>query len=234
MKLRLVGPLFVFLSLLSLGQATPQQGHALPATPPLDRRVHRFELKDAIFRDGVAELTSIPSAELHIGFEEILRDKIQHDPNTENPHFSLHLENQTVRTILDTLCSSDARYTWSTDGLSINLYPRATVETSSYFFNRKLEHISLTDVPDPAQALTPLSKQIPDEQVGYSQAGGDLAYSEPWTVALEHLTVRQFVNRIVEHMGHRSSWIWQGGLDERMFTFVKTWAFNAAQETNSR
>jgi hypothetical protein len=40
-------------------------------------------------------------------------------------------------------------------------------------------------------------------------------------VSFEHLAVRQFVNRLAEHMGSQSSWIWQGGRDERMFTFQK-------------
>jgi len=220
MKSPNLGSLFVFLSLLAFGRVIPtEQGKAQPITPPLDRKVERFDLKDGIFRDGIAELTSIPRTDLHIGFEEIIRDKIQDDPSTKNPHFSIHLENQTLRTILNALCSSDARYTWSTDGLSINVYPRATVGNSSYFFNRKLESISLTDIPDPGQALTPLSRQLPDEQVGYSQLGGDISYAKPWSVVLEHVTVRQFANRITEHIGARTSWVWQGGIDERMFTF---------------
>jgi hypothetical protein len=77
----------------------------------------------------------------------------------------------------------------------------------------------LVKIQDPDQALTVLSRQYPDEQVGYMQAGGNISYTEAWTVSFEGLTVRQFVNRLAEHIGPESSWVWQGGRDERMFTF---------------
>jgi hypothetical protein len=81
-----LGSLFVFLSFLAFGQAIPtEQGKTHPITPPLDRRVERFDLKDGIFRDGIGELTSIPSAEFHIGFEEIIRDKSKTIPMRKTP-----------------------------------------------------------------------------------------------------------------------------------------------------
>jgi hypothetical protein len=125
-----------------------------------------------------------------------------------------------VGEILDALCTSDTRYAWSIDGLSINIYP--TGEGPGYLPNLKLGRISLKTAPDPDQALTPLSRLLPNEQIGYFGPGlGDNQYAQPWTVAFEHVTVRQFANRLAEHMGARTSWVWAGGSDERMFTFVK-------------
>ena len=40
-------------------------------------------------------------------------------------------------------------------------------------------------------------------------------------LVFEHLTVRQFINRMAERMGTQTSWVWQGGKDERMLTFLK-------------
>jgi hypothetical protein len=40
--------------------------------------------------------------------------------------------------------------------------------------NFQLAQIKLAGVPDPGQALTPLSKQFPDEQVGYMSMGATI------------------------------------------------------------
>jgi hypothetical protein len=197
-----------------------EQGKPSLAAPPLNQRVEHFDLNDAILRDGVAELSSNPIEGLPLGIEEILRENINDNPRTQNPHFSLHLENKTVREILDALCDSDARYMWTTDGLSISIYPRATVGNATYLLNQELERINLINVPDPDEALTPLAKLLPDEQVGYT-GFGDVQYAKPWTATFEHLTVRQLINRLAEHLGPRSAWIWQGSKRERMFAFQR-------------
>jgi hypothetical protein len=214
-----------FLSILLGGsvfcQTMPRQTQLAPeANPSLEQRVLHFEMIEAALIDGIAELSSNSIPKLHLGIEEISREKLS-DPRERSIRFSLRLENKTVKEILDTLCQFDARYAWSTDGDSINVYPRSGVDDNSNLLNLRLEHISLENIPDPDQALTPLARQFPTQQIGYIQMGGDNTYSKPWTVSLEHLTVRQFVNRIAEHMGSQTSWIWQGGKDARMFTFLK-------------
>jgi hypothetical protein len=88
--------------------------------------------------------------------------------------------------------------------------------------NLRIDKIIVNGIPDPDQALTPLSKLFPEQQVGYAGSGlGENTYAEPWTAVFDHLTVRQFIDRIAEHMGPRTSWVWQGGKNERMFTFLK-------------
>jgi hypothetical protein len=47
---------------------------------PLDARIGRFEVTDAILRDGLSELSLKNVDGLHLGFEEIIRDRIQDDP----------------------------------------------------------------------------------------------------------------------------------------------------------
>jgi hypothetical protein len=202
----------------SPGQAL--QSAAVAKNPPLDRPVQFFELKDGSLVDALAELSSNSIVGLHLGIEEIVREKLS-DPRDKSVRFSLHLENKTVREILDTICQLDIRYTWSTDGSSIDVYPRASIDDPLDLLNLRLEKIMISNIPDPDQALTPLARQLPREQVGYIQMGGENAYTEPWTATFEHLTVRQFINRIAEHAGSRSSWVWQGGKDSRMFTFLK-------------
>ncbi len=215
--------IFVLLALFGRapghGQTSSIQTGPANLKPLLEQKVSHFELSDAIFRDGIAELSSNPIEELHLGFEEVLRGNINDDPRTQNPHFSLHLKNKTVGEVLDILCDSDSRYVWSSDGVSINVYPKAAGANPSYLLNYKLERITATDIPNPDQALTPLARLLPNEQIGYAGVGSDPEYAKPWTVTFEHLTVRQFINRLAEHLGPRSVWIWQGSKNERMFTF---------------
>jgi hypothetical protein len=218
---RLIASVLLIVLLGFLGTAqTAAENDALPSIQPLlDRRIARFDVEDGILLDGIAELSSKP-IELHLGFEEIIRGDINNDRRTLNAHFSLHLKDNTTGEILDALCAKDKRYTWSLDGLSINIYP--TGEGPEYLLNLKLGHISLSKLADPDQALTPLSMLLPNEQIGYFGPGlGDNQYAQPWTVAFEQVTVRQFINRLAEHMGPRTVWVWAGGSDERMFTFVK-------------
>ena len=188
---------------------------------PVDVIVEHFDLTDAIFPDGVSELSLKGIAGLHLGLEEIIRDRIQDDQRSQSPHFSLHLEGKSVREILNKLCEFDARYTWSEDMATINVYPRGIVADRSYLLNLWMDKIVVNDIPDPDQALTPLSKKFPEQQIGYAGPGLGLnSYAQLWTTGFEQLTVRQFINRLAEHMGSQTSWIWYGGKQERLFTFM--------------
>jgi len=198
----------------------PQKDHV--RRNPLDIRLKHFDVTGAVLRDALSELSLKSVNELHLGFEEIIRDKIQDDPRAQSPHFSLQLADKSVREILDEICRSDIRYTWSQDGATINVFPRATAGDSSYLLNLPIKKIVISDIPNPDQALTPLSKLFPGEQIGYFGPGlGDNDYEKPWTASFEHVTVRQFINRAAENMGPQTSWVWEGGKGERMFTFLK-------------
>ena len=214
--------LVLLLAAMSSGQVpvAADADHA-PASSVLDYRIEHFEVKNGILRDGIAELISNVGEGLLIGVEEIPRGSIRQDPRTNAVHFSVRLENKTVRDVLNALCDSDPHYTWSADGASINVYPKAEAADRSYFPNLIIDRIVLDAVPDPDQALTPLSKLFPEVQVGYIQMGGENTYAKPWTVTFERVTVRQFVNRIAEHIGAQTSWIWQGDQREKMFTFLR-------------
>lgn len=205
-----------------LGQSPILGDRKAARSTPLDIKIPEFVVKDAILRDGISELSLKNVEGLHLGMEEIIQERIQDDPRRLTPHFSLRLEDRSVREIIDALCKLDGRYTWSEDGDSVNVYPRATEHDSSYLLNLRIAHITVKDIPDPDQALTSLWKLFPTQQVGYFGPGlADNTYSEPWTAVFEDLTVRQFANRITEHIGPRTAWTWAGGNGERMFTFFK-------------
>ena len=145
-----------------------------------------------------------PIAGLHLGIEEVLRERFSEVPD-RSIRFSLTLENTTVRDIVETLCQFDSRYTWSTDGPSIDVFPRETIGNSSNLLNHGLEEIRLDKIADPHEALTPLAKLLPGEQLGYAGIGGGSSHPEPWSTSFKQLTVRQLMNRISEHIGPRAA-----------------------------
>jgi len=165
-------------------------------TPPLDRVFAHYELTDSTLLHGVAELSRNPDVPLHLGIEEILRHNYA-DPRDRSVLFSLNLENRTIRGILNDLCEADRRYVWSTDGVSINVYPRARADDKTYLLNRRIQRIELNKIASPYRVFKPLAKlfSLP-EQIGYLpdlRAGAVDLYSDPWTVAFEDLTVRTFI-----------------------------------------
>ena len=193
-----------------------------PAGPPLNYRLDRFELKDETFVAAVSKLSLLPIEGFHLGVEEVLREKTM-EPAPLAPQFSMLIEHGTVGEVLDTLCSHDRRYAWSQDGLTINIYPVATADDHSYLLNRHLERIEVKDIPDPGQSLAFLYRQLPPprEQLGEASGGGDPSYQSPWTQTFEDLTIRQLMNRLSEHMGTHTSWVFFGSKQERYFFFAK-------------
>jgi len=220
-NLILIPCLAVLYFTMSFGQEPPAKPTAAgDDSPLLDQEVPHYEVTDGPFIEALSELSRNSSVPLHLGIELAMREHMS-DPADHSVRFSLRFDHATVREILNAICNSDNRYAWSTDGPSINFYPRSRIDDRTDFLNLRIGRIELNSVPDPDQALTPLVKLFPDEVIGYIQGGGDPSYREPWTVTLEHLTVREFTDRIAEHMGPSTAWVWQGGKDSRLFTFVK-------------
>ena len=157
-----------------------------------------------------------------LGFEEVLAERFG-GSETGNPPISLTLQGPTVRSALDALCKADSRYAWSFDGTTVNLFPRDTANQSNYLMNRRLT-LRLEKVDDIQQGLLAIVHTLPGpaEQVAIMQVGGDSTYPPaPWTVNYENITVRQAINRLVEHMGTSSWWFFGGAKDFRRFTFFR-------------
>ena len=193
---------------------------ATRSLPPLDAVIDRFELKEATLLDAISRLSLEPITGLHIGLEEVLRTRLS-DPRDRSVQFSADLSHKTIKDILETLCKLDSRYTWARDGQTINVYPQSTIGDGGYLLNVKLDAIALQAAPNPQQGLVPLARVLPDQQIGYAQIGGDSEFPDAWTASFDHLTVRQFINRLTEHLGSRSAWVWQGGRDSRLFAFFR-------------
>jgi hypothetical protein len=222
-------PILFFLALMftvaegAVGQQSAAQG--APEVRFLDTKVPEFEIRDQTLVDGLWKLAGAP-APFAFGFEEVLKKSLS-DPDIQDPKFSLQLKNKTVREVLDALCQKDSRFTWSMDGATVNVFPQAIIDDSSYLLNRKLERFELKNATDVENGLLAIVRQLPPpvEQVAHAQIGGADPYPpEPWTVTFENLTVRQVVNRLALHGGPCGTWIFGGATDFRSFGFFNTYA----------
>lgn len=193
-----------------------------PESAGLSTVVPDFWLASQNIFDGVSELNS-ESVPLAFGFERVLKLKFE-DPPIPDPFINVSLQNATVKEILDALCNADPRYTWAKDGSTVNIYPRDTIEDSSYLLNRRLSKLDVKNITDIQQGLLAIARQLPApvEQIAHAQIGGDASYpSQPWSVTLENVTVRQAVNRLAEHMGAHDAWLFYGSREFRAFSFYR-------------
>ncbi len=212
--------LILALTVCNYGHGTSAGTEDLPSAAALSNKVAQFGVTDATMIDGLSKLSYEPIAGLHLGVEEIIRDRAS-GPTDQSVRFSLSLHDVTVRDILNALCKSDRRYMWSVDGSTVNVYPRETVGQSSYLLNRELDSIALKNINGPSDALTSLMKLLPNEQLGYAGIGVNNDYPEPWSAAFSNLTVRQLMNRLSEHNGPRGGWIWSGSRGQRFFAYFE-------------
>lgn len=185
-------------------------------------KVVHFKVVDQDMIGSVATLSWQQDLHLHLGLEEVLKEKTA-DPDPINPRFSLTMDNNSVSEVMDKLCEMDNRYTWKFDGTTINIYPRLTSESDSYLFNRRFGQLRLTGLRDPYQALFPMIAQLPPprEQIAYAQAGGNPSYAQPWDLSLSDVTVREAIDALAAKIGPNSSWILQGSTQYRQVTFTK-------------
>jgi hypothetical protein len=214
--------LLLVLTASDYGQTDLVTTEDVPSSRALDTKVARFDVRDATLIDALSNLSNQPIAGLHLGIEEIIRSQFS-EPTDRTVRFSVSLQDVTVRDIMDALGKSDRRYTWSVDGSSVNVYPRAIVGNSTYLLNRELDSIAFSKIDGPSDALTALAKLLPGEQLGYAGIGAGVNndYAKPWTATLDKLTVRQLMNRLSEHNGSRGGWIWSGATGQRFFAYFE-------------
>jgi len=216
----ILAALLLVLTACNYGQATSARTEDPPSATVLSSRVAQFDVTDATIIDALSKLSYEPISGLHLGVEEIIRDKAS-EPTDGTVRFSLSLHDVTVRDIMDALCKSDRRYIWSMDGSTVNVYPRETVGKSSYLLNRELDSIALKNISGPSDALSSLMKLLPDEQLGYAGIGVNNDYPEAWSVSFINITVRELMNRLSEHYGPRGGWIWSGSRGQRFFAYFE-------------
>lgn len=192
-----------------------------PGPTAFSIRVPSFHLQHATVFDGVAELTTIQS-DLSFSFEEPLKAKFT-DPPIPQAFFDLTLESRTIGEILDALCGKDTTYTWSRDGMMVNVFPRSVLSNSSYLLNRQVLPFQMQGATQPEQAVFAIVAHLapPFEQIACAQIGGDTSYSAPLSSTFRGLTVRQAFNLTAIQLGPRGGWVFGGSQEFRTIGFHK-------------
>jgi len=226
-KSRRSSPFFVVaLTLLLAAGATARAPADQETQEPnfLEIRVPEFKLQNETLLDGLWKLTRIP-APFWIGYEDTLRRKGEGMlPAPPGRDLSLSLVNKTYREIFDALCRADSKFTWSADGDTVNVYPRAVVGDPAYLLNRRLAQFELQKATRVEEGLLAVARQLPPpfEQVAVVQFSGDDTYPpQPWTISFQQVTVRQVVNRLAAHGGGCGVWTFGGAIDFRRFAFFR-------------
>lgn len=211
-----------FLPMAAAGQDSNGTNVGTSVIARLDAKVSDFILNEESIFVGV-QMLNRQNLQLGFGFEGVLAEKFS-DPPVPYPKISVELKNPSTREALDAICAADPRYTWSLDGAMVNVYPLATMKDSTYFLNRKLAQLKIQGITNIEQGLFAIPKQLqgPLEQIAHAQVGGDASYPvEPWSITFQDITVRQAINRLVEHMGSSSAWVFRGSREFRSFAFYR-------------
>jgi hypothetical protein len=223
-------PALLFILLTALWPVSEGAGAQQEAKPSaqgekfLDTNVPEFDVHDLSLLNALWKLAGGP-APFGFGFEKVLKNRLS-DPNIPDPHFSLRMRGKSAREILDALCRADSRYTWSSDGTAVDIFPKNVVSDPSYLLNRKLETLELHNVTDVQGGLLAITRELPPpfEQVAIAQIGGADPYpAQPWTITFHNLTVRKAINRLAAHGGSCGTWIFGGAKDFRSFGFFNTY-----------
>jgi hypothetical protein len=101
---------FLILSHGGYGQTSQNGNDHEQSGSILNYRVAHFEVTDSTLIEALSKLSLEPIAGLHLGIEEVLRERFSEVPD-RSIRFSLTLENSTVRDIVEALCQVDSRYT---------------------------------------------------------------------------------------------------------------------------
>jgi len=205
--------------------ALAQQGADSHVLDPLEMKIDALELKDETLGDALGQLNQ--AYDISISIEGVLPEK----GTIANPKFSARIENRTLADVLDWLCALDGRYSWSRDGNNVNIFPRNSASDDSYFFNRKLPELTLSDIRKVSDAVLALDRQSNDPSGGviYMGIGQKLNFAKPWTATFSNITVRQALNRIARQLGPTYGWQIGGTSKAPLIVFHYRLEFQAAR-----
>lgn len=188
---------------------------SIQAVDPLNQMVETAQLTNETIFNEIARLNQ--AFDIPISIEGILPKS----GTVLNPKFTVAVQHQTVAEILDWLCTIDARYTWNRDGNMVNLFPRAALNDSRYFFNKLLPELDFREVREVADAAMAVVHQLgdPNERLYFMGIGGTQQFAKPWTATFHEITVRRALNQIAERLGPTYGWQIGGTEGQRMIMF---------------
>ncbi|MBZ5535675.1 MAG: hypothetical protein LAO31_06935 [Acidobacteriia bacterium] len=185
----------------------------------LQQPIQELTLKDQYFMDGIVKLDSLASG-LGFSVEYILPSP--EAPRPVDPRFTAKITAVTLSEALDWLCRLDPRYTWSRDGTTINVFPRASLEEKNYYFTRKLSNLVFRDERNAYHALPKILKPISSPKEAVITWSGVRDYQTPFNASLTNITVREALNRLIQHLSPTEGWMVTGNQEVMLLVVYDT------------
>jgi hypothetical protein len=182
----------------------------------LQQSIEELTLKNQYFMDGIVKLDTLASG-LGFSVEYILPPP--HAPRPTDPKFTDKITGVTLAEALDWLCRLDPRYTWSRDGTTINIFPRASQEEKNYYFTRKLSNLAFRNERNAYDGLPKVLTPISSPKEAVITLGGVRDFQTPLTATFTNITVREALNRLIQHLSPTEGWMVTGN-QEVMLLYV--------------
>lgn len=185
----------------------------------LQQPIQELSLKNQYFMDGIVKLDTLVSG-LGFSVEYILPPPAA--PRPIDPKFTDTITGVSLAEALDWLCKLDPRYTWSRDGTTINIFPRASQEEKNYYFTRKLSNLVFREERNAYDAIPKVFKPISSPKEAVIKWTGVRDYQTPLSATFTNITVRGALNRLIQHVSPTEGWMVTGNQEVMLFIVYDT------------
>jgi len=211
--------------------STPKQISAPPNADPLEQRIEAVNLENEYFIEGLAKLNLQTKG---IGFAVEFLPGTKNSAPPPDRRLTAQINNVTVKDALNWLCSLDHRYTWTRDGLTVNVIPRDRLDDPQYLFNRKLSKLAFTDLVNADDTLQTIFRPVSNPAESVIQLSGIGTFPKPWSAKFENITVRAALNRVAENLGVGHGWMVTGNEETRLISFYEQLLTKAESENRKQ
>ncbi|MFI5176281.1 MAG: hypothetical protein ACHQKY_15580 [Terriglobia bacterium] len=185
----------------------------------LQQPIQELSLENQRFMDGIVKLDTLVSG-LGFSVEYILSPP--RAPLPTDPRFTTKITGVTLAEALEWLCKLDPRYTWSRDGTTINIFPRTSLEEKNYYFTRKLSHLVFREERNAYDAVEKVLTPISSPKEAVLTLKGVRDYQTPLSATFTNITVREALNRLIQHLSPTEGWMVFGNQEVMMLTAYDT------------
>ena len=198
--------------------ASRQQTPGSSYRRPLTQKIASLTLSQETIFDGIAKLNQITDLPYSI---ELALKPTRQSPDISNPTFTAEIQGKTLREALDWLCTLDPRYAWSSDGTTINIFPRSTLGNHQYFMNKRLPSLHLDNARNAEGPVFQALRELPgkQEQLAIFFGGMNTDLPKPWTQDFRDISIRELLNRSAQQLCHTCGWELFGSQEFRLVAF---------------
>jgi hypothetical protein len=174
---------------------------------PLAAKITALGLDNQTIFDGFAKLSQI--ARMGFSVEKELTRKA-HPVLPPVLRFTATVKNVSLAQALDWLCKLDARYAWTSDGYTVNLFPRDIRNDPTYVLNQKISPFGMEDTASVTAAVIQAGRHASPPQQIAVMALGNTQYPKPTNLTFSNVSLREALNQIARSLGPTYGWQFSG------------------------